>query len=520
LQAIAELPEEMLHRGLTHLQAAEFLYETRLFPELEYAFKHALTHEVAYSSLLQERRRALHARIVEAVERLYADRLTEQVERLAHHALRSEVWEKAVVYCRQAGTKAAARSAHREAVACWEQALVALQHLPENPDTMRQRIDLHFDVRVTLHPLNAFAQILPHLRAAERLAEALGDSQRLARCLAYLGDYFIGTFQYAQAIEVSQRALALATAHGDGIRQLDAQYRLGLAYFTMGDSQQAITLLTKIVKSLTGDLEHAFLGYSAPLSVVSRFILTLSFAMCGAFAEGLTRAEEAACIAEAVDHPLSHMFAAMALGYLSLMKGDFTQASTAFERFRALGERVTIPSMPEVTVALGLAYVRSGRVTQALALVEQAMERHQAMPDTAPSSSLVASLGHVYLLAGRLEEARHHAEQALTHAREHQERGYQAYALRLLGDIAARREPPESTQAEAYYRQALALANELGMRPLQAHCHWGLGTLYATTGQREQARIVLCTAIDLYRAMDMTFWLPQTEEALAQVEGQ
>jgi tetratricopeptide (TPR) repeat protein len=129
------------------------------------------------------------------------------------------------------------------------------------------------------------------------------------------------------------------------------------------------------------------------------------------------------------------------------------------------------------------------------------------------------SLGEAHLLAGRLEEAQALAEQALAHARAHQERGHQAYALRLLGDIAARREPqpPESALAEAYYRQALALADELGMRPLQAHCHVGLGTLYVKIDQREQACTELAAAIDLYRAMDMTFWLPQTEAALAQV---
>ncbi len=126
LQTIAELPEEALHRGLSHLQAAEFLYETRLFPEQEYTFKHALTHEVAYGSLLQERRRVLHARIVEALEALAPERVAEQVERLAHHALRGEVWDKAVTYCQQAGARAYDRAAFREAVASFEQALQAL----------------------------------------------------------------------------------------------------------------------------------------------------------------------------------------------------------------------------------------------------------------------------------------------------------------------------------------------------------------------------------------------------------
>jgi tetratricopeptide (TPR) repeat protein len=129
------------------------------------------------------------------------------------------------------------------------------------------------------------------------------------------------------------------------------------------------------------------------------------------------------------------------------------------------------------------------------------------------------SLGEAQLLSSRLEEAYTLAERALAFAQAHQERGHQAYALRLLGEIAAHRDPPEVEPAETFYRQALALADELGMRPLLAHCHLGLGTLYAATGQREQARTALSAAIDLYRAMDMTFWLPQAEAALLRVEG-
>jgi predicted ATPase len=135
LQAIAEVPEVALHRDLAHLQAAEFLYETRLFPAPEYTFKHALMQEVGYGSLLQDRRRAVHARIVEALEALGGERMAEQVDRLAHHALWGEMWEKAVRYCRQVGERARNRGAWREAVTDYEQALDALGHLPEHPDT-------------------------------------------------------------------------------------------------------------------------------------------------------------------------------------------------------------------------------------------------------------------------------------------------------------------------------------------------------------------------------------------------
>jgi predicted ATPase len=142
LQAVGGLPEEVLDQQFAQLQAREFLYELFVESTPAYTFTHALTQEVAYGSLLQERRRALHARIVEAIERFSPDRLAEQVERLTHQALQGEVWDKAVTYCRQAGLKAVARSAYREAVASFEQAVVALQHLPQSRSTCEQAIDL------------------------------------------------------------------------------------------------------------------------------------------------------------------------------------------------------------------------------------------------------------------------------------------------------------------------------------------------------------------------------------------
>ena len=215
LQAIAELPEDALHRSLAHLQAAEFLYETRLFPEHEYTFKHALTHEVAYGSLLQERRRALHAQIMAVLERLAADRLTEEVERLAYHARRGEVWDKALHYGRQAGEKAMTRSAHQEAVTCFEQALDAVPHLPEDPDTAGQGIDVRLELRNALLPLADYERIFALLRDAERLAEALDDPYRLGWISAQLTHYFWSMRHLDRALEYGQRAVALAAPFDD-----------------------------------------------------------------------------------------------------------------------------------------------------------------------------------------------------------------------------------------------------------------------------------------------------------------
>src|SRR5882724_6104665 len=217
VQAIAELPEVALHRGLAHLQAAEFLYETRLFPEHEYTFKHALTNEVAYGNLLQERRRLLHAHIVEALEVLAGDRMAEQVERLAHHALRGEVWDKALEYCRQAGEKAMTRSAYHEAVGYFEQALRPLQHLPERRDTREQAIDLRLALRSALLPSNDSRRILAYLCEAEVLAAAIDDHRRLGHISGYLSVQFRNTGAYDQAIAAGQRALALAASGGDTV---------------------------------------------------------------------------------------------------------------------------------------------------------------------------------------------------------------------------------------------------------------------------------------------------------------
>jgi predicted ATPase len=220
LQAIAELPETVLHRGLAHLQAAEFLYETRLFPEQEYTFKHALTHEVAYNSLLLERRRVLHGRIVEALEALAPERAAEQVERLAHHALRGEVWDKAVAYCQQAGARAYDHAAFHEAVAAFEQALQALAHIPEDGDTRVLALELRLALGPSLATLGEYGRLLALLGEAEALARVLDDRARLGRVLAWMAGILRTTGDHEGAIAAGQQARELATALGESALQV------------------------------------------------------------------------------------------------------------------------------------------------------------------------------------------------------------------------------------------------------------------------------------------------------------
>jgi class 3 adenylate cyclase/tetratricopeptide (TPR) repeat protein len=518
LQAIAELPEEALHRGLTHLQAAEFLYETRLFPEHAYTFKHALTHEVAYRSLLQERRRALHAQIVEALETLAGDRLADQVERLADHAVRGEVWDKALVYCRQAGARAMERSASREAVGCYEQALAALEHLPEQRALREQAIDLRFELYSARLVLGQLDRVLHDLRAAETLAEALDDPRRLGRVSLYMARCFLMARQYDRAMASSQRALALAAARGDNYTPIEANNFLGLVYFLQGDYRQAMDANRRAMALLEGEQRYERFGEPILPAVRCRTYLALCLAEVGAFAEGIAVGEEGLHIAEAVKHPVSLVEAYRSVGLPYLRQGDLHQALPLLERAAGLCEEADLPfHFSLLALALGTAYILCGRVDEAVRLLERVLEQTASSGQMSGQAPLLFTLGESHLHAGRLEEASALAARALKLAHTHQERGHEAYALRLLGEIAAHRDPPEVEEAEASYRQALALAEVLGMRPLLAHCHLGLGTLYAKTEQREQAHAELAAAIDLYRTMEMTFWLSKAEATLTEV---
>jgi class 3 adenylate cyclase/tetratricopeptide (TPR) repeat protein len=354
LQTIAERSETALHHGLAHLQAAEFLYETRLFPEPAYTFKHALTHEVAYGSLLHERQRRLHARITEAIEVLAGDRVAEQVERLAHHALRGEVWEKALAYLRQAGDKAMTQSAYREAVGYFEQALGALPHLPERRDTHEQAIDLRLALRTALYPSGDVGRILAVLREAEALAEALADAHRLGQVLLFLSQQFYREGAYDRAIAAAQRVLAIATASGDAVLHARAHYYCALAYEVQTAYRQAIDGFGALVAALDGAQRYERFGQVTLPAVVARANAAGCHAELGLFTVGTTLGEEGLRIAEATAHPVSLMIALWGLGLLALRQGDLQRALPRLAQAVGICQDADLPSwFPRMAAPLG-----------------------------------------------------------------------------------------------------------------------------------------------------------------------
>jgi tetratricopeptide (TPR) repeat protein len=322
LHAIAEMPEAAVYDGLRHLQAAEFLYETRLVPEHAYTFKHALTHEVAYGSLPQERRRGLHARIVKVVEALYPDRL-------AHHALRGEVWEKALAYSRQAGDKTMARSAFREAVAFFEQALTALRHLPEQRHTQGQAIDLRLTLNDALRALGEPGErSVDYLRQAATLAEALGDQRRVGQICTAMSHHYWRMDAHEDAITYGLRALSAAS--GDAFQQAGANGYLGTFYVYLGAYHRAIDVFRQSIAALEGELRHTR-SSTIVSSVRTCGWLAECLAELGEFAEGITYAAEAVRIAESAAHLGSAIFAQSRLGRVALLQGDLQHARPILE---------------------------------------------------------------------------------------------------------------------------------------------------------------------------------------------
>ena len=516
LQAIADQSDEALHRGLAHLQSAEFLYEARLFPELEYTFKHALTYQVTYGSLVHDRRQALHARIVESLEALHAGRVIEEVERLAHHAVRGELWEKAVSYLHQAGSRAFARSAHREAVACHEQALDALTHLPKTPRTLEAAVDLRLGLRNSLFPLGEVEAGLRHLREAEPVARALDDQRRLGLISAYLSEHARLTGHCADAVASARNVQAIGQTLGDLPLAVAASYYLGTAHLAAGDYRAAGEFLEKTVAPLEGDLARERFGMAGFPVVMGRVFWAWALAERGEFEDGMDRGHKAVQLAEMLNHPYSLAWACCGLGHVYGIKGDFRHAVPLLERGVALCREWNLHFIaPSVTAMLGYVYTRSDRLPEGLELLQQALASGESTGLTMFSRPAIGYLGEAHLLAGQPEQALALAGRALALAREHGQRGQEAWALRLLGEIAGDRETPDAGTAEGHYRGAMALADELAMRPLVAHCHLGLGRLYRRRASPETARDHFAAAMTRFRELDMRFWLERAEAEAA-----
>jgi tetratricopeptide (TPR) repeat protein len=435
------------------------------------------------------------------------------------------VWDKALEYLSRAAMQAVARSANWEAVVLFDRALDTLGRLPKVQRTLEHGIDLRIALEHALLLVGEPAQALEHILEAERAAEALDDQWRLGWVSSYLSEYFRTVSEHDRALVAGQRALEIGTALGDVILQVETRLRLGQVCHARGDYREAADLLGMNLVTPTAPTPYredesllaTIRGQRARtglLPVLSRVWLIWCLAELGEFATGLCDGQVRLAESSSPRDPFQLMLAYLVAGRLHLRRGDIARALEFLEKCREaqrLGNFEVWSASISSTV--GYAYLLGDRLDEAVTLLTEAVEQANATKSMFGHSLRLAYLGEAVLLKGRTEEALHHAHHALEVSRTQREQGHEAYILRLLAEIASHQEPLDVEAAAAAYRLALGLAEELGMRPLMAQCHLGLGQLGRRAGQQQLAERHLTVASAMFREMGMFFWLEKAETA-------
>src|SRR5207247_1384371 len=376
----------------------------------------------------------------------------------------------------------------------------AVGRVPETADTLAQAVDVRLELRIALVPLGRYQDALAVMREAEDLATRLGDRARLGRVLADICARLRNVAgEHRQAIEVGQRALAIAVESDDRELEREAQYRTGQAHFAIGDFPQALDLLSRCAEGAGEDPDQR----SRLFASWSHSWLALTLSNVGRFVEASAHARGALRIAEGADHPYTLAEALTCVGSVTLAQGDVDQAIDALARARIITRQWNLRSWA-VLARLGYACALSGRVDEGRRLLEDVIQDATTMSSMGVGRAMqLAWLGEAYLLEGRLDDALERTQQAVSLARRHQERSHEAWSLRLLGEVVSWPEHPDVGKAEGYYREGLTVAAELGMRPIVAHIHFHLGRLYRKADQPERARGYLTTAMSMFQEMDM-----------------
>jgi class 3 adenylate cyclase/tetratricopeptide (TPR) repeat protein len=517
LRGVSDLGEDALRSGLSRLHQSELLYETQLFPDIELTFTHVLTHEVAYHSLLLDRRRRLHVRILEVIETQHAAHLAEHVERLAHHALHGELWDKAFDYLRQAARRAVARAAYDSAVELYDRAIGVLERQPAADERLGHAVDVRLELRAALVPLGRFKEIHDCLHEAERLATQAGDAHRLALVHAYLTNYFQITGDLDRAIEFGSRAMASAQERRDHSVQVLATSYLSSTSLVIGDFPRAVEFGRQTLAALDEERVHDHLGMTSLPAVYARLALVRSLSELGDFGSALDLAQQSIAISLATGDRVSASMGHLGLGYLRLRQGPPVAAIEPLEAAAALARSANPIWFQQIASTLASAYVASGRALDGLRVAEEATGHASGMPRRGfqlGHGIRLTALGEAFVALGRLDEAHAAARDALEIFTAMRARGYTAWTLRLLGAIASAR---DAHDAEDLYQQARALAVELGMRPLEARCDLDLGYLYRRGRRPGEARAALTRAADTLRSLSMVLWSAQAETYLAEI---
>lgn len=510
LAPMSGLPDDRLKQVLADLQAGDFIHaDAEAATESAYAFKHALIRDVAYDSVLLDKRREMHAEVVDVIEVAHADMLDAQVELLAFHAERGEKWRKAVTYLDRASGKAFERTALGESAQLAQQAIAILDRLPDDSWKMEQAIDLRLKARTALSPTGRLDLANHYLSEAETLAEAAADARRLAlinisktQALNYEGNV-------EDAIAAGHRACAAAARVGDENIRVVAEFFLSQAHFFHGDYRRTIEILTPNADLLLRSKFAPRLGTTGTGAVLCLMTLARAHAFIGEFENAFAHARAAWRAAEEVDRPFDQGLACHGWGVAALTAGQLDEAAEVLNRGLEICQTHGFRSQyPLLAGPLGYALTLQGAHAAALPLLESAVaESTQAslIFFEAWSTGLLAA---AHRLAGDDERALSHGQRALKLAEERRYEWLKVWVCRMLGRLTTTRArtPDDSLN---HLTMARDLANRLEMLPDLAHCHLALAEHFAAAGQHGDAQRELAMARRLYDRLGMTHWSPQ-----------
>ena len=518
IAAVSGMAPMDLDAALERLTASGLISRRGVPPVATYAFKHALVQDAAYITMLKSRRQQLHADVAKVlVERLptLADGLPELV---AHHFTEAGLASEAIGYWRKAGQQASARSANREAVKFFEQALSILAAMPENQSNLELAFDIRIELRTVSVQLSEVRRALAQLREAETLAEQLNDDRRRGRVYNFMTSTYSLLGELDEALVTGTRALEVAGRLGDMTLRIPATTYLEQTHYFRGEFERVVELATENMAALPPNRASELFGIGAPPSIYDRSWKVMSLAQLGRFVEANKLAADAIRLAEPTHNAFAIGMAYYGASMLHLIKGDWARASALTEHWIAVFRSTNVALLLPMAVYFSAwALAQLDEASEALERIqeaEQLLELDSAQGLVGRLGLGYHALGRACLRLGQLDEACSLGYRAIECSPGHN--GLIAHALHLLGDIASHSDWFDAESGEAFYRRALALAEPRGMRPLIAHCHLGLGKLFRRASKRAQGHEHLTNAKTLYREMDMNFWLEMAEMEMSQ----
>ena len=501
---------------LARLEQHGFLQRTRIVPNVEYGFRHTLTHEVAYGTLLKRDRIRLHTNVMKVLRGCPRHELPVKVDLLAHHAYMAEEWPHATAYCRRAASKAQMASRNGAAQALFEKALDAQAQMPQTPRNSRRGIDVRLELAQSLFALGRSEEVRKVLVEAEAIATALNDERRLgriysARMLCHWVDGDLGN-----AIAMGRQGLDIARRLKDPQLEIQVASRLGCMLIDRGDYADARKLLEGIIPRVSDGSSHKQFGTLAAVAVGCRADLARSLGELGQFSAALKIGDEALRIADDNGHSFSQIYACLSVGNALLRKGDFARSIPLLERAHRFCMATQIKLLlPLSEASLGYALVRTGRIAQGLGYLKHAVELANKDVVLGQLSQQTVWLAEALLRAGQPEQALAQATTALDIARKNGEKGDEAWAQWALGAVYSSDSHAKPRKAAAAFNRARNLAEGCRMMPLVSHCTLALGKLQLQDTASEKGLKHTEEALHLYQRLDMGYYASEAEQTLS-----